>query len=284
MVNGTVVINLSNRSYPPGEYEVVDEGVSVCSAESDKYSSAMGWVTLVGLSASSLCLVLHLVAFALVPHLRNLHGKNVASLSASLLGAYVTFILSVFAETSTTECYVFAVLIYYLFVTSFSWMNVLGFDVFYTFRRTRLRSGDQWKSFLVYSTYGWLLPACAVAAVVALDQTRPSGFPPEFLPSLGQHLCWFGRRKALLAFFGTPLFACIAINVALFVATTATIAKTRQSEVRKTSPNDPKKEALETLDIRSQCTGNTDIRFQSLQTQVEIQSLHIRNSRVYAVS
>ncbi|XP_063607211.1 uncharacterized protein LOC134781855 [Penaeus indicus] len=244
MVNGTVVVNLSNRTYYQGEYEVVDEGVSVCSVESDKYSPAMGWVTLAGLSASSLCLVLHLVAFALVPHLRNLHGKNVASLSASLLGAYVTFILSVFAETSTTECYVFAVLIYYLFLTSFSWMNVLGFDVFYTFMRTRLRSGDQWKRFLVYCAYGWLLPAFAVAAVVALDQTRPSAFPPEFLPSLGQQLCWFGRRKALLAFFGAPLFACIAINVALFVATTATIAKTRQSEVRRTSTSDPKKEFL----------------------------------------
>ncbi|XP_037792651.1 uncharacterized protein LOC119588006 [Penaeus monodon] len=243
MVNEIVFVNLSNRIYYPGEYEVVDEGVSVCSAES-KYSTALGWVTLAGLSASSLCLVLHLVAFALVPHLRNLHGKNVASLSASLLGAYVTYILSVFAETSTTECYVFAVLIYYLFLTSFSWMNVLGFDVFYTFRRTRLRSGDQWKRFLVYSAYGWLLPACAVAAVVALDQTRPPGFPPEFLPSLGQHLCWFGRRKALLAFFGAPLFTSIAINVALFVATTATIAKTRQSEVRKTSPSEPKKEFL----------------------------------------
>ncbi|XP_027229337.2 G-protein coupled receptor Mth2 [Penaeus vannamei] len=201
-------------------------------------------VTLAGLSASSLCLVLHLVAFALVPHLRNLHGRNVASLSVSLLGAYVSFILSVFADTSTTECYVFAVLIYYLFLMSFSWMNVLGFDVFYTFRRSRVRSGEQWKRFLVYSAYGWVLPACAVAAVVAVDQTRPPGFPPEFLPSLGQHLCWFGRRKALLAFFGAPLIASIIMNVALFVATTASITKTRQSEMRKTSPSEPKKEFL----------------------------------------
>lgn len=244
MVNDTVVIKVSNRTYYPGEYEVVEEGVLVCSFASDKYTAAMGWVTLAGLSASSLCLVLHLVAFALVPHLRNLHGRNVASLSVSLLGAYVSFILSVFAETSTTECYVFAVLIYYLFLTSFSWMNVLGFDVFYTFRRSRVRSGEQWKRFLVYSAYGWVLPACAVAAVVAVDQTRPPGFPPEFLPSLGQHLCWFGRRKALLAFFGAPLIASIIMNVALFVATTASITKTRQSEMRKTSPSEPKKEFL----------------------------------------
>ncbi|ROT64854.1 putative class B secretin-like G-protein coupled receptor GPRmth5 [Penaeus vannamei] len=244
MVNDTVVIKVSNRTYYSGEYEVVEEGVLVCSFASDKYSDAMGWVTLAGLSASSLCLVLHLVAFALVPHLRNLHGRNVASLSASLLGAYVSYILSVFAETSTTECYVFAVLIYYLFLTSFSWMNVLGFDVFYTFRRSRVRSGEQWKRFLVYSAYGWVLPACAVAAVVAVDQTRPPGFPPEFLPSLGQHLCWFGRRKALLAFFGAPLIASIIMNVALFVATTVSIAKTMQSEVRKTSPSEPKKEFL----------------------------------------
>ncbi|ROT74550.1 G-protein coupled receptor Mth2 [Penaeus vannamei] len=244
MVNDTVVIKVSNRTYYPGAYEVVKEGVLVCSFASDKYSDAMGWVTLAGLSASSLCLVLHLVAFALVPHLRNLHGRNVASLSVSLLGAYVSYILSVFAETSTTECYVFAVLIYYLFLTSFSWMNVLGFDVFYTFRRSRVRSGEQWKRFLVYSAYGWVLPACAVAAVVAVDQTRPPGFPPEFLPSLGQHLCWFGRRKALLAFFGAPLIASIIMNVALFVATTVSIAKTMQSEVRKTSPSEPKKEFL----------------------------------------
>ncbi|XP_069995890.1 G-protein coupled receptor Mth2 [Penaeus vannamei] len=243
MVNDTVVIKVSNRTYYPGEYEVV-EGVLVCSFASDKYSAAMGWVTLAGLSASSLCLVLHLVAFALVPHLRNLHGRNVASLSASLLGPYVSYILSVFAETSTTECYVFAVLIYYLFLTSFSWMNVLGFDVFYTFRRSRVRSGEQWKRFLVYSAYGWVLPACAVAAVVAVDQTRPPGFPPEFLPSLGQHLCWFGRRKALLAFSGAPLIASIIMNVALFVATTVSIAKTMQSEVRRTSSSEPKKEFL----------------------------------------
>jgi hypothetical protein len=61
----------------------------------------MSYVTMAGLGVSIIFLVLHLTAFILLPELRNLSGKNLASLCFSLLAAYTVFIVGQFLEVRT---------------------------------------------------------------------------------------------------------------------------------------------------------------------------------------
>ncbi|XP_069189060.1 adhesion G-protein coupled receptor D1-like [Procambarus clarkii] len=243
-----VTVEAYARSYQVGEYEVTEGGVLVCMPQElpEKFSSVLGWVSLAGLGLSCLCLLLHLAVFLLLPRLRNLPGKCLASLCLSLLTAYTIFILSTFLEPKTTGCYISAVIMYYSFLAAFCWMNIMAFDVWLTFRQAkdelRVSTGRQRSKFLFYSVYCWLLPALAVVVTVTLDKTAPVGLSPQFLPSFGQRWCWFGKRKALLVFFGAPLFTVMALNVVFFLVTSYTIGASREPTLRKSSSPQNKKQ------------------------------------------
>ncbi|XP_045615586.2 uncharacterized protein [Procambarus clarkii] len=248
--NRTVCVGLFDQWYQAGEYEITNDGVWVClpKAPTEKFSPVMGWVSLAGFGLSCLCLLLHLAAFLLVPRLRNLPGKSLASLCLSLLTAYTIFIFSTFLEPRMTGCYISAVLMYYSFLASFCWMNIMAFDVWLTFRQAkdelRVSSGRQRSKFLFYCVYGWLLPALAVVVTVTLDKTAPAGLPSEFRPNFGQCWCWFGKRKALMVFFVAPLIVVMALNVVFFLFTSYSIGTSREPTLRRNSSSQNKKQFL----------------------------------------
>ena len=231
--NNTVYVVEYDRTYSPGEYSRITEGLLVClpdTSSSRKFSAALGWVSLAGLGLSCTSLLLHLAAFTLLPELRNLSGRNLASLCLALLAAYITFLVNMLMQPDPAGCVTLAAAMYYFFVTSFTWMNVIAFDVWYTFRLTqrqlRVSSGDQWHRFIAYSLYSWLLPAAATLTLVLVDQLEPSGVPEEFLPRLGATWCWFAHRKALLVFFAAPMVTIIVMNCIFFVSAAAIITQT----------------------------------------------------------
>nr|XP_045615520.1 uncharacterized protein LOC123768776 [Procambarus clarkii] len=248
--NGILIVEKYGRLYDREEYEVAEGGVLVCSPQTptEKFSPVMGWVSLAGLGLSCLCLLLHLAAFFLVPRLRNLPGKSLASLCLSLLTAYTIFIFSTFLKPRTIGCYISAVFMYYSFLASFCWMNIMAFDVWLTFQQAkdelRVSSGRQRSKFLFYCVYGWLLPALAVVVTVTLDKTAPGGLPSEFQPNFGQRWCWFGQRKALMVFFAAPLFVVMALNVVFFLITSYTIGASREPTLRKSPCSQNKKQFL----------------------------------------
>ena len=99
----------------------------------------------------------------------------------------------------------------------------------------RVSQGGQWRKFVFYSLYGWLVPLAALMIVVVLDRAEPAGFRSDFLPSLGQQWCWFGQRKALLVFFAAPLAALMGVNFIFFVFSARIIADTHQSTAKMSS-------------------------------------------------
>ncbi|XP_063840404.1 uncharacterized protein LOC135089102 [Scylla paramamosain] len=233
--NGTVHVAAYGRTYTPGEYLKHGDGLLVClmeeiATDTRKFSDALGWVSLIGLSLSCACLLLHLAAFALLPELRNHSGRNLASLCLALLAAYITLLVNMMVEAKGAGCTTLAAAMYYFFVTSFTWMNVIAFDVWYTFRLTqrqlRVSSGAQWHRFIAYSLYSWLLPGAATLVLVLVDQLEPSGLQKELLPRLAETWCWFNHRKALLAFFAAPMMILIVMNFVFFVSTAVIITQT----------------------------------------------------------
>ncbi|XP_018022970.1 uncharacterized protein LOC108678982 [Hyalella azteca] len=236
--NSTVYVSKYDRLLSDDEFETHKDGILVCLTvtESQKFSSVMGWISLTGLCVSIVCLLLHLIAFVLVSEMHNLSGRNLASLSLCLVGAYICFILAVFGEEGKLECVILGCAMYYFFLASFCWMNVMAYDIWKTLREAtnefKLSAGKQWMRSLAYSAYAWVCPGLALTLVCVVDAVEWPGYPDSYLPRIGDRLCWFGERKALLVFFAAPLMLIMVINVIFFILSAHMIASTTLSTAK----------------------------------------------------
>lgn len=243
MENGTMYVPSHGKSYAAGSFEndssaAGSGGVWICASDGidtfAKFDPVLGWVTVAGLGLSELCLFLHLSAFLLSPDLRNISGRNLASLSLALFTGYGSFIAAQFVNPHTNRqtCLAVSISTFYFFLSAFWWTSVLAWDVWRTIRLATVQlrcssSGQQWGKFIGYSLYGWLLPAgiVAIASVAEYTDWLP-WLPDDFRPHFGQGVCWFGRRKAILIYFAGPLAAILLVNVALFASSAHMIRTT----------------------------------------------------------
>lgn len=216
------------------EYVTLTNGsVAVCEDASDPrqpvaaeaFGSAA--ITYVGLGVSTIFLLVHLAVFAVLPEMKNLSGKNLASFCVSLVCSYAAFVAGNWL--TGPACYAGAAFTYYAFLTSFTWMLVMSFDCWRSLRlatvELRITTGRQTKKFLVYSAVCWLVPAMLTFVAVAADAVP--AVPDRFRPRFGAAQCWFGSKTALLVFFAGPLSAIMAVNISLFVWTAYLIHSSR---------------------------------------------------------
>jgi hypothetical protein len=235
--NGTLYVPSHEKPYEVGHYEKSKDGILIC-AEGltlvSKFDPVLGWVTVAGLGLSEVCLALHLIAFIISPDLRNLSGRNLASLSLALFAAYGSFIIAQFVPTGGNICVAVALCTFYFFLSAFWWTSVLAWDVWRTIRLATVQlrcssSGQQWGKFILYSMYAWLVPGLIVAAAVAVEYVDTDVFswmPTEYRPFFGRNVCWFGQRKAILIYFAAPLAVILSINLLLFISSAYMIRST----------------------------------------------------------
>ncbi|CAL4203798.1 unnamed protein product [Meganyctiphanes norvegica] len=238
--NNSIFVSKLQKGYSFAQYRKQGNDVLVCADDfiSYKFSHFMGILTIAGLVMSCVCLVLHLIVFFSVSHLRNLAGKNLASLSATLLSSYFLFIVSMFSNANDIFCYIISIMLYYSFLSSFFWMNIISFDIWWTIYKTKyllILDGKHSLRFIFYSLYSFGLPGVALVIAVALDNTQPSGFPTEFLPFFGKFWCWFGQRKSLLIFFAFPVIVLMSLNIVCFSWSIYIIKRTQQLSVNARS-------------------------------------------------
>jgi len=222
--NGTAYVPQYKKTFLEGEFtEREDGGIEVCVGNLgvkilDKFGIYMGYVTFAGLGISIIFLTLHLTAFCLVSELRNLSGKNLASLCIALLIAYATFMAGQVLEG--TSCFVISVVTFYFFIASFTWMLTMAFDVWRTLRlataELRVSSGKQWRKFTIYSIWSWIAPAVIVGSALFVEFAPPDAVSPEWRPTFGINNCWFGKKNALLVFFAAPVAVIMCFNCLFF--------------------------------------------------------------------
>ena len=224
-------------NFSAGHFHVTPDGeLEICADDLgtefvDKFSPSMGIVTAAGLGVSVFFLLIHLLAVALVPELRNLSGKNLASLCVALLIAYTSFVIGrVLGRAAGMACIVTAVITFYSFLAAFAWMLLLAFDVWRSLRLAsralRVSSGRQWRRFAAYSACAWLWPAAVVAAALFVESAGPGTVDDRLRPGFGVLSCWFARRWALLAFFAGPLAIVMVLNVIFFASAAVMVAAT----------------------------------------------------------
>ena len=251
--NGTLYVKDYGTEYNSTEYEKLNDGnVLICAngvTTVAKFDPVLGWVTVAGLGLSELCLALHLLAFVLSPDLRNLSGRNLASLSLALFAAYGSFIVAQFVPTNTCVCLGISISTFYFFLVAFWWTSVLAWDVWRTIRmatvQLRSTSGKQWGKFALYSLYAWIVPALIVAATLVIeyvDLPFLSWIPDAYHPHFGRQVCWFGQRKAILVYFAAPLSLILFVNLILFINSAYMIRSTTAKSPTSCNPAGSRKQ------------------------------------------
>lgn len=192
---------------------------------------------------SFIFLLLTLIVYVCLPVLQNLHGKTLMSHVASLMLGYLCLCVSPWlkdVKENTVFCSASGFLLLFSFLSAFSWLNVMCFDIWRTFGRfqgTFTRDRNHGKRFLLYCLYAWGLPMFITVSAILDDQFL---ILPEFLRPRFKENCWFQKYGDIL-YFKSVIIIQFIMNIAFFIMTAKQCSKVK-AELKKvtTDSSDPR--------------------------------------------
>ena len=140
--NGTVYIKPHGKMYSNTSYTVLENKLLLCVSFSRNGTTgkegstgkiqttpaSLQLLTSIGCIVSVVSLVLLLITYLLFHELRNLPGKIIINLALALLLYQSVFFLAV-KTANQQQCLIVAILLHFFVLSSFTWMNVMAFDV-----------------------------------------------------------------------------------------------------------------------------------------------------------
>jgi hypothetical protein len=243
MSNGSLSLNGQGPLYTPGEYclafeAVSDDGGRLLGAHArlcprEESSPQVFIVTTaypICCNVSNLFLLLTFLTYALLPELRRpLFGRLLMAFVAALFFAYLFISLIAIGhlrlivakdedEEYSVICRVLGFATLFFFLSTFSWMNVLSYDIFRKFTRIRAKRiaatgdaddmGDR-RRLLRYTAYATLLPA-AITLLTLVVEYLPESYD-GVRPGFGVRTCFFDTRLANFLFFHVYLL-CMQVK------------------------------------------------------------------------
>ncbi|XP_076245702.1 G-protein coupled receptor Mth2 isoform X1 [Calliopsis andreniformis] len=162
------------------------------------------------------------LVYAIIPELRNLYGKTLMCYVACLILAYTFLILAKLFYFAFSFCSAIAIIIYFSFLASFFWLNVMCFDIWWTFGGFRSLQGSvkqrERKKFLIYSIYAWGCASLLTGVCMIMDFLPQ--IPNSFIrPGFGNRSCWITTRMATAIYFYAPMGVTVICNICLFIST-----------------------------------------------------------------
>ncbi|XP_063825758.1 G-protein coupled receptor Mth2-like isoform X1 [Ostrinia nubilalis] len=200
-----------NKTLIPAVYFTKD-------AETPRNDDPLKW----GFLVSSVFLLLLLVVYSLLPELRNLGGLIFMAYVASLMMGFIFYFCIAMGKLTSSVCLVITCLTYFFMLASFGWLNVMSYDIFWTFRgyakaRPIHRRGENIK-FLMYCAYAFGVPLGLTIALVTLNEVnnhrRLGGIVPE-IPLKGCFL----EGPAKYVYLYAPMLLMILANWVFFLLT-----------------------------------------------------------------
>lgn len=196
------------------------------------FSREEGLLSFIGGLLSITSLFFCLCVYTCSSKLHNVPGKNLTCLMASLFFAQLLFLVApfVFQMKIQSLCKALSIFTHFAFLAAFFWMNVMSFDIFFTFSKGFVNSGNKGSSsrrFRFYSLYAWSGALVLVGSASLTDQVSEFAFRPEY----GVGFCWISNSKGLLLFFLIPIAILLLSNFVFFVISAISI----HTSSRKTS-------------------------------------------------
>lgn len=174
-------------------------------APAEDHAVALSMITLIGCSASAICLLATVITYAIFPRARTFNKKILQHLAFSLLVAMVLFVTAVADGHSHVGCKLITALLHYFLLCAFCWMAVEGYLLYRTFYVVFFHRSEEsvlYRRFLFFA-YGAPLLATIPTAVLTWKEDPATD------------VCWLGS-PAIWAFIG-PALAVIALNFGIYV-------------------------------------------------------------------
>ena len=143
--NRSIFVPAHRRTYDTGHY-FWNEGngnLTVCGNFTRKflksgkivtlYTKAEHYLTVIGYTSSIFAVLVVLLTYSMFNELRTLPGKIVMNLAVALLLSQVVFLVETFQNIPDRSCAAITIILHFLYLASFCWMNVIAFDVAKTF-------------------------------------------------------------------------------------------------------------------------------------------------------
>lgn len=172
--------------------------VQICKKMSRKIVLFMSLIILIfflisGMLISIPFLLITLLVYAFIRELRaTIHGKSLICYVFGLTVGYTLMAVFQFSDINSnnyfTLCTTFGFIAYFSFISSFFWLNVISFDIWWTFGR----GGENNRKYLKYSLYAW--GSSTIMLVIALTAQVGGFVDKNWRPGIGEDdSCFFTR-------------------------------------------------------------------------------------------
>uniref|UniRef100_A0A8D8H9W1 G-protein coupled receptor Mth2 n=2 Tax=Culex pipiens TaxID=7175 RepID=A0A8D8H9W1_CULPI len=180
----------------------------------------------IGIIISIPFLLATLLIYACLPELRNIHGKSLICYVFSLTCAYLV-ILHLNMGWGFIPCKVVGYLFYFWVLVSFFWLNVMCFDIFWTFSSGVVIKNER-RRFWYYSLYAWGSAFALTGMLLLIEKTNM--LPEHLRPNIGISRCFINSEKMIeFVYFYLIILLIVVINVYFFIVTAVRIIRIQRA-------------------------------------------------------
>ena len=203
--------------FPDGRILICTDSLIKTTANLFSYSGNLDLVNTIGITVSLASLAALFLLLAKYHDMRNFHGKCIMNLTVTLSAAQFFPMISSQVDIPYSLCVVFAILAHHAWLASFTWMTIIGINLFHLFTRplTQRDERESTRFFrIVLPSFGWGLPSILVTICICLHFIKVDNFFFEYGSSSP---CWITNPKANLIGFGIPIGIALFINISLYL-------------------------------------------------------------------
>ncbi|XP_029677829.1 G-protein coupled receptor Mth2-like [Formica exsecta] len=175
---------------------------------------------------SILLLMSIFVVYSILPELRNEHGFMLRNYSGALSVAYITDFIPILIEAyhiHPSACFIVAFLKYFFFFTTFFWLNIMSFDMWWTFKGfsslQRNVKQRKRKKLVFYSIFAWSLSF--ILAIISFMMDITSNMNLYFVIED----CEFTEMVVFTPYYYGFQSICIISSICLSISTALKISR-----------------------------------------------------------
>ena len=174
-------------------------------ARSQEHRSTLNILTYIGCTISMACLVICILVFTTFRAAQNDRSSINSNLCGCLLLAELIFLLGIGQTDFPSACSVVAVVLHYLFLASFFWMLIAGFQIYVLLVEVFEPDNSR---YVQYYMLGYIAPLVMVLASLLVDTllNNQSVYGSS-------DFCWIKGNIHLFLTFLAPVFCIVCVNM-----------------------------------------------------------------------